>query len=441
MRAILVAVLSVLIMGGTLAVSPWLLSRLYLNLGTVQLNQLLYQSGAAKDLVASPGFNEPLDSRSELIDGDRLSAASGYFREALRWDTRNMLASYNLGLVDLLQGDWRAAEAAWQEVIGLDPSFAMAHFQLARLYERRGEKQEAAAHWRAARATPYLMAEGVRFSDVGDFERALEAFQTAVMADPIYAKGYEAVGGISQRLGRVAEAEAAYWAAVDLYAPDNPRYYLAMGYAYSVQERWDDAISAFERAIALDPSNYEAYFRIGVVWRYGRQDLEQALPWFERAYRWNPRHLWTLLEIGGVYHGWGDLDAAAKWYARAAEVEPRSGRPLALLGLLATQRGAPQEAVPLLQRAVEKSDQDPDAYLWLGQAYRQVGNLDQAEQALRAAMALAPARADLHLELAEALHDKGDDESARHEYQRVLELHPGDQRAQEGLAELEGAGP
>jgi tetratricopeptide (TPR) repeat protein len=78
----------------------------------------------------------------------RLKEAERVYREARRYDATLL---FNLGV--LLEDQSRRAEAisTYQEALTLDPAFADAHFNLARLYERQHNKRETLKHLLAYR--------------------------------------------------------------------------------------------------------------------------------------------------------------------------------------------------------------------------------------------------------------------------------------------------
>jgi len=83
-------------------------------------------------------------------------------------------------------------------------------------------------------------------------EQAQAAFQRAVRADPLNPVG---VGGLAQ----VAFEQARYAGALDLgrrawrLSPRTPRYLTIIGDSYFKLMRFDDARSAYGRALALAP--------------------------------------------------------------------------------------------------------------------------------------------------------------------------------------------
>ena len=83
-------------------------------------------------------------------DGDARGAAEHY-RRAIELDPSNALALFNLGvaLEDLRMSE--EAVLAYRTALQADPHYADAHYNLARLYERRGEPAAALRHLRTYR--------------------------------------------------------------------------------------------------------------------------------------------------------------------------------------------------------------------------------------------------------------------------------------------------
>jgi tetratricopeptide (TPR) repeat protein len=76
--------------------------------------------------------------------GDR-AAAEAHYRQALDAGA-HPTAAYNLGVVLEDQGRLDDAETAYRRTIDLDPDLADAHYNLAMLLERRGEREAAVRH-------------------------------------------------------------------------------------------------------------------------------------------------------------------------------------------------------------------------------------------------------------------------------------------------------
>lgn len=83
-------------------------------------------------------------------ESGRHSEAVFHYRSALQVQF-DPVAAFNLGVVLQDMGQMDEAIQAYDEVLKGDPSFADAHFNLSRLYERAGQKREALRHLTAYR--------------------------------------------------------------------------------------------------------------------------------------------------------------------------------------------------------------------------------------------------------------------------------------------------
>jgi tetratricopeptide (TPR) repeat protein len=76
--------------------------------------------------------------------------------------------------------------------------------------------------------------------------------------------------------------------------PSNPMVWTNLGAAYlgnpilATDEKQQRAIGAFKLAIALDPSAPNVAYNLGLIYR-DRKEYEEAISWFQRALKTNPR--------------------------------------------------------------------------------------------------------------------------------------------------------
>ena len=102
-------------------------------------------------------------------------------------------------------------------------------------------------------------------------EEMLRGLQERVGADPEDVEGWQMLGFAYFELGRHADAARAYRRATEL-KPDNAVFWSSLGEALVMQSEQDpmpaDAVSAFERAVSLDPKDPRARYFLGV-----RKDL------------------------------------------------------------------------------------------------------------------------------------------------------------------------
>lgn len=80
---------------------------------------------------------------------DRLQRARSALEKAVEADPANSELWMHLGLVEHKLGNLDGAEKAFTKVAGIEPDRADAHYMLALIYEKRGEKARAVGAWEA----------------------------------------------------------------------------------------------------------------------------------------------------------------------------------------------------------------------------------------------------------------------------------------------------
>ena len=114
--------------------------------------------------------------------------------------------------------------------MGLTPEDAEGHFQLGKIYH-----------------------------DLGEHDRSIEAFRTAVSLDDENAQTHNHLGLVYLSLRQNDEAVKAFLEAIRVN-PDNPTFYNNLGYAYDSEDEFEKAANAYRRAIEIDPEFPDAYY-------------------------------------------------------------------------------------------------------------------------------------------------------------------------------------
>ncbi len=103
-----------------------------------------------------------------------------------------------------------------------------------------------------------------------------------------------------QMAGELEEAIELYKRSIELFPTAEGHTFL--GWTYSFQGRWDDAIQECLQAIQVDPTFGNPYNDIG-AYLVEKNMLDEAIPWFERALR-APRYesyCFPHFNLGRVY--------------------------------------------------------------------------------------------------------------------------------------------
>ncbi|WP_227267758.1 tetratricopeptide repeat protein [Roseobacter weihaiensis] len=157
----------------------------------------------------------------------------------------------------------------------------------------------------------------------------------------------------------------------------------ALGDAMRQQDRFEEAVIAYDRAVALtqetgQPSWFLLYARAISHERQG--NWEQAEADFRAALELNPGQPQVLNYLGySLVEKQINLDEALEMIEQAVSASPDSGYIIDSLGWALYRLGRYEEAVPHMERAVELMAVDPVVNDHLGDVYWAVGRYREAE--------------------------------------------------------------
>jgi tetratricopeptide (TPR) repeat protein len=194
----------------------------------------------------------PITVMAEASSALKVVARNATLPEAtpfLDASVRERWNDYGIGL--LLQGDIKAAEAAFLKVTEMDPGYADGWVNVAR-----------------ARITE------------GNLDGAEQMLQKALGRDPNLAKTHFFLGTVKKGLGRYDEALEHLQRASALYPRD--RVVLnQIGRTLFLKRRYQEAIEAFRRVLDVDPEDLQAHYNMMLCWQgLGNAEMarkEQAL--------------------------------------------------------------------------------------------------------------------------------------------------------------------
>ncbi|MEZ4225689.1 MAG: tetratricopeptide repeat protein [Polyangiaceae bacterium] len=343
--------------------------------------------------------------------------------------------------------DMAKAEEAAKRAVSFDPTNAFGLMVLGDLAFDASRYLEAAKHYGtlAARADSLEKKDAVRvlvhyvdaLSKTGSTEEALAPMDTLLRIAP---EDMEALGRVAQ----VTFEHGSPARAVDLYkdylerfgkqlkAKDKALSMARYGEALRRAERWDEANTALEEAIDLDPSSTVPLESLAGVCE-GKGDWEGAI-------KIKTRHLDVavgdkradlLIEIGDIAsEHLNDRTRATKSYVAALEEKPEDRRLLTKLMQLYSEEKDWGKLVDVVLRLADFVEEPKQRAKYLQTAAivcaRQMGDLDRALEFYDRVLELDP-RADKALvEAIELRKDKGDHRGVEKLLQRKLEQATGD---------------
>jgi tetratricopeptide (TPR) repeat protein len=169
--------------------------------------------------------------------------------------------------------------------------------------------------------------QGVKFLEARDFNKAINAFQQALKANPQSAETYYSLAQAFNAQGDQDKAIRNLQAALRLKPNFSPAR-VSLGQIYSQrgldllrQGKADQAEALLKDAIAQDPKNDVAFNTLGVALaQQGR--YRQAIAALQRAATLNPNNTQAQFNLGVAQYSMGNKDATVQQYAILTFTDP-----------------------------------------------------------------------------------------------------------------------
>jgi len=277
------------------------------------------------------------------------------------------------------QGRLDDAERAARGLLAAHPRLAPAHVLLGHILFRQvqakaspdagGGHSEAARA--GARASLQAFAEGARHGRVGAVDMKVAALDHVLLGD-------------------LVSADRSLTLSVEM-DPKNTEAWYYLGRTKYNENRFEEAVAAFQRSLELRPRDVKAQDNLGLAYA-GLGRAEQARAAYLQAIAWQAalpdKSPGPYLDLGSLLLEQGRAGEALPYLVQAAQLAPGDARPHEQLGKAHLQMDAPGQAQAELEQAAALAPERAPVHFLLGQAYRRAGQLDKARAALERAAAL-----------------------------------------------------
>lgn len=324
----------------------------------------------------------------------------------------------------LAEGNYRAAEEAFEKLATLEPNIAEIRANLGLIYYQEGKFDKAVpALQRALKLKPGLTKSesllAMSLSELGNFKEALpglekgfhhstdsqvkrmcglqlertylglqldrKAVETALEMDRLYPNDPEVLYHNGKVFGNFAYLSMRRLVEV---APSSVWRHQAAGEAQESQGAYAAAIGEYRQVLATDPNRPGVHYRIGrVLLERSRQtnsaaDTESAIQEFVQELVLDPTNSNAAYEIGEIHRKAGRFAEAQKYFEAALQHYPDFEEAhVGLAGALFGQQKN-QEALHELNSAIALNSSDEVAWYRLSQVQRALGNDAERQKAL-----------------------------------------------------------
>jgi len=383
------------------------------------------------------------------------------------------------------EGDLDAAVQAYREAADLDPETGEILAELSSLYARRNEATKAiraasdalkaqpdnltahrvlglvyAAQSGGRGASPAVTtqaldhlekARGAILPDIqveltlarlylgeGRLDEGIELLETLLEDEVRLSEATQLLSEAYEEAGRTADAVAVVERAVASGRPSS-RLLRRLGELYGRDDRWPEAIQAYESAVALDPRGGALRGLSDALYQSGQ--LEEARDALKRLTTIDPDDGASLYRLSQVELDLGNHDEAAMAAQNLMRAEPNGIRGPYALAAVHERRRDYQGVVDTLEPAIQTAragnlpaNQIARLLGQVGFAYEQLQDLDGAVGAYARATELLPSSLPFAARLARVIADGGDVNGGRQVLQGVLNANDANPLAHIALA-------
>lgn len=282
---------------------------------------------------------------------------------------------------------------------------------------------------------PVPLAEAIelatRLQTAGELQRAEDIYRSVIAVQPHQPDALHLLGVVMLQCNNPE-------AAIDLigqaiaHRPGTAMYHNNLGKAHRSQERFEEALAQYRRALELEPNMVEALYNSGEALRW-LGDLDGAITMLEKAVAVRPQFADAHFQLGNALLIRGRPGEAAMRYQMVIQLDPKQVSAYKELAVSLYQQGKPREAIAQFQKALSLRPDDPCTWSELANAYLSLGELDESESCQRHALQLDASLPEAHENLGNVLKSKGRVEMAISCYRRAIELDPHNARAHSNL--------
>ena len=356
------------------------------------------------------------DRGKEYLDTERYAEAASIFQKGLTLnadlargsqvsDVENKHIYVHLGAAYIRLKAYPEATEALQNAIALDADLVDAHYNLGYAYVEQGSYDQAIPHLERAiviapnlKRAHYYLARAHR--ELGNLEAATHALTETLRLDPNYQHASELANSIKQAHynrgitylndERYSEAVTAFQNAITL-DPDFTTAHYNLGVTYLEMETYLRAVDALQKTVTLDPTYKAAHHSLAVAY-LGQQELGKAREAARNALELDTNYQPARSLLEAIDPSFTPLETQPP--PSPEPMQPANEQPDAKpkhemhyeLGIAYRDSKMYTEAIAEFQKAIELDSDFVAAHTGLGEIYLETGQLDDAETAANAAL-------------------------------------------------------
>ncbi len=370
--------------------------------------------GPAKENASPVELSEAYAAKAWVtLERGGASEARDTFEQAVKLDPRNVDALDGEGRLLMNEGRYTEALARFDTALQVDPNSpdtiandAEAKVALERLADAKSQLVAAREKFPKSLAVMLLLAKTEEH--LGNNDAAETVLRSALaFADPTRDDAllpYVAMSELLSARGRLGEARDMLDEAKKKLPPSSTLE-RAFGDISELQGDYDGAIAHYKAALAKDPHDVLAHFRLGVALRRTRR-FDEASAELDQVAAVDKDYPGLSLERGLLYEESGDVEKAIELFKGALAKAPDDPDLQLRVGSAYVAIGRPDDAMPMLRKVLDQRPTSAEAQHYMGRALMlKDGGSPDVLRYLKRAVELDPNRAEFHVYLAWAAND------------------------------------
>lgn len=217
--------------------------------------------------------------------------------------------------------------------------------------------------------------------------------------------------------------------------PNNIRYIRKYGNVLLEQEKLNEALTQFDKALKIDPEDELSHFWRGMVLEE-MERYEESLAEYTRALELKPEDDFNHFKVGSILEELGRYEEALESYRMAIELDSSSDFYNFKFGYVLEKMMRYEEALESYKVAIELNPENEINYFKVGNVLEKLKRYEEALESYKVAVELAPQDSINHFKIGNVLEKIKQYEKALVEYRKAVELEPDNSRNHFAVANM-----
>lgn len=273
------------------------------------------------------------------------------------------------------------------------------------------------------------------------FDEAIQSVQKAIQLDssqPVY---FHLLADIYLNYNRSYDALLTAQRASGLF-PDSVSTLLNLAEIQMILEQYQPSIQTTKRVLAVQPTSNEAFYMLGMNYKY-LGDTLKALQSFQEAVNRNEDHLFAYQELAMLCDAQRKDDLAIQYFNNALRIDSTDHYTLFNLGNFYQRRRKDNDAVYWFQKDLDANRRHPNPDFSIARTFFNIGIIYLDHDSLQTAYNNFNIAANEEPEFDKAYYYRGltaekmgDQQGAIQDYKQALAFNPDNKKAEQALQQL-----